>query len=211
VTKAYDAWAAQYDSDDNKTRDLDAACLINAGLELAGRRIVEFGAGTGKNTAFLARPAAHVLAMDISGAMLDRARARQLGSHIEYIEHDVTEPWPVRSGSADMVVGNLVLEHIAELAPVFQEAARVLKPGGQLYLAELHPFRQLLGSQARFAQADGTELRIEAWYHGVSDYCAAAREAGLQLLDLREPVDAGSSVGSQCPPRLLVMQFVKGA
>ena len=209
VKRAYDAWAGRYDSDENKTRDLDAACLIEAGLELAGRRVIEFGAGSGKNTAFLARHADSVLAMDISTGMLDRARARNLGANTQFIEHDVTTPWPVASGSADLVIGNLVLEHVETLAPVIAEAARALRPGGRLYLAELHPFRQLQGSQARFERADGTTTRIEAWYHGVADYLSAARMAGLDLLDLREPADGGLMVGSQTMPRLLVMTFGK--
>ncbi|WP_323762774.1 class I SAM-dependent methyltransferase [Maricaulis sp.] len=211
VRHAYDAWAGQYDSDSNKTRDLDATCLVEAGLDLAGKRVVEFGAGTGKNTVWLGQQADHVLAMDISPGMLDRARDRNLGSHVTFIEHDVTRPWPVASGSVDLVVGNLVLEHVASLAPVFEEAARVLRPAGVLYLAELHPFRQLQGSQARFEQADGTLRHVDAWYHGVSDYCSAARAAGLHLRDLREPADAGITVGSGAAPRLLVMQFAKAA
>jgi len=209
VKQAYDLWAERYDSDDNKTRDLDARCLMEAKLELTDRNVVEFGAGTGKNTAFLARHADRVLAMDLSPGMLDQARSRQLGAHVQFLEHDVTKTWPIRKGSVDFVIGNLVLEHIEVLAPVINEAARVLRPGGLLYLAELHPFRQLQGSQARFALANGSELHIDAWYHGVADYCAAARDASLRLVDLREPADSGLTVGARAVPRLLVMQFMR--
>jgi len=209
VRQAYDLWAERYDSDHNKTRDLDARCLMEANLELTGKNVVEFGAGTGKNTAFLARHADQVLAMDLSPGMLDQARSRQLGARVQFLEHDVTSTWPLKSGSVDLVIGNLVLEHIEVLAPVVSEAARVLRPGGLLYLAELHPFRQLQGSQARFEQADGKEVRVDAWYHGVADYCAAARDASLRLVDLREPADSALTVGARAVPRLLVMQFVK--
>ena len=55
---------------------------------------------------------------------------------------DLTKTWPAASGSADLVVGNLVLEHIADLGFIFAEAARCLQPGDQLFFSELHPFRQ---------------------------------------------------------------------
>ncbi|RKR00162.1 class I SAM-dependent methyltransferase [Maricaulis maris] len=206
---AYRDWAAVYDSNDNKTRDLDAACLIAADLPLAGAIVVEFGAGTGKNTAHLARHAAGVIAMDLSPDMLARARERGLGAHVRFIEHDITREWPVEPGTADVVVGNLVLEHVRELGPVMAQAARTLRPGARLYLSELHPFRQLRGSQARFDRADGSEAMVEAYYHGVSDYLAAAQAAGLSLRKLEEPVEDGTAISAGTPPRLLVLQFVK--
>lgn len=208
---AYRDWAAVYDSNENRTRDLDATCLIAADLPLAGATVVEFGAGTGKNTAHLARQATRVTAMDLSPDMLARAHKRGLGDHVRFIEHDITSPWPVEPASADLVVGNLVLEHVRDLAPVLVEAAKALRPGGRLYLSELHPFRQLRGSQARFDRADGSAARVEAYYHGVSEYLAAAQAAGLALLSLDEPIEDGATIGAETPPRLLVLQFVKTA
>ncbi|WP_291844783.1 class I SAM-dependent methyltransferase [Maricaulis sp.] len=208
---AYRDWAAVYDSNENRTRDLDAICLMAAGLPLAGACVIELGAGTGKNTAHLARHAARIMAMDLSPEMLARARERGLGEHVRFIEHDIMQDWPVEAGAADIVVGNLVLEHVRELGPVLIRAARALRPGGQLYLSELHPFRQLRGSQARFDRADGSAARVEAYYHGVSDYLAAAAAAGLSLLKLDEPIEDGRTISAETPPRLLVLQFVKTA
>ncbi|WP_295694220.1 class I SAM-dependent methyltransferase [uncultured Maricaulis sp.] len=209
VRTAYRAWAAIYDDNENRTRDLDAACLASAGLPLKGAKIVEFGAGTGKNTAYLARHAASVVAIDISPEMLAKARARRLGDHVTFLEHDISRDWPLAAGSADILIGNLVLEHVRDLLPVMAQAARTLRPGGRLYLSELHPFRQLAGSQARFDQADGSTVRVEAYYHGVSDYLAAAEATGFSLLGLEEPIETGARVSAETPPRLLVLNLVK--
>jgi malonyl-CoA O-methyltransferase len=208
VRDAYAAWAAIYDANDNRTRDADAAVLRAAMLPLDGASVVEIGAGTGKNTAYLATRAAHVVALDMSAAMLARAARRALGSHVTLIEHDVTLPWPVPDASADIVVGNLVLEHVATLAPVFGQARRVLRPGGLLYLAELHPYRQWRGAGARFQTADGEDVRVEAYVHAVSDYVTAGLEAGLILVGLREVDDAAPADGdAAAPPRLLQLTF----
>lgn len=146
---AYEHWARTYDTAENRTRDLDALVLRGTELPLSGARVIEFGAGTGKNTEYLAENAASVLALDFSPAMLERARARGLGEHVTFAEQDITQPWPAGDASADLVVGNLVLEHVEDLSPVYAEIGRVLKPGGILFISELHPDRQARGSQAR--------------------------------------------------------------
>ena len=206
--EAYRDWAAIYDSDENRTRDLDALVLRAAPLALDGAHVIEIGAGTGKNTVWLAGRAARVTALDLSCEMLDRARARGLGDHVAFHEQDIARPWPVADGAADFVIGNLVLEHVPELAPVLDEAARVLRPGGTLYLSELHPYRQLRGSQARFDQG-GTERRVEAYVRSVSDFVGAALAAGFTLAGMTEAIEEGRTPSAQTPPRLLVLRFTR--
>jgi ubiquinone/menaquinone biosynthesis C-methylase UbiE len=186
IQHAYDRWSEVYDSDANATRDLDASVLRLQPLALEGMDVLELGAGTGKNTVWLGERARQVLALDFSQGMLERARAR-LGdaANVRFARQDLRTPWAVPEGSFDRVVGNLVLEHIAELAPLFAQAARALRPGGMLYLCELHPFRQRTGSQAQFGAAGGRE-RITAFLHDVSDYVAAGLGAGLSLRALEE-------------------------
>jgi malonyl-CoA O-methyltransferase len=205
---AYRDWAAIYDSNENRTRDLDALVLRGAELPLDGAAVIEFGAGTGKNTAYLAERAASVLALDLSGEMLDKARARGLAAFVTFREHDVTTPWPAESASADIVIGNLVLEHIRDLAPVFAEIARVLKPGGTLFISELHPERQARGSQARF-ERDGEPAMVEAYVHTLSDYVTGAENAGLALTGINEAIEAGAQVSETTPPRILALTFSK--
>ncbi len=80
--------------------------------------------------------------------MLARARERVPNSHARFIEHDITRLWPATDERADIVFGNLVLEHVADRRPVLAEAHRVLRPGGLLFLCELLLYRQPRGAQA---------------------------------------------------------------
>lgn len=206
VAGAYDRWAASYDADVNPTRDLDALVLRSSGLELGGADVLELGCGTGKNTAWLARAARQVVALDFSPAMLERARSRPPTGRVHFVRHDVRQPWPVRSSSTDAVIGNLVLEHVAELGPIFTEAARVLRPGGRLFLCEFHPFRQWGGRQARFTDpATGEMVHVQAHVHTVSDYVNGGLAAGLRLLHLGETLEAGAAPDAL--PRLLSLLF----
>ena len=202
VADAYDRWSRQYDDDRNATRDLDASVLRQAPLHLAGARVLEVGCGTGKNSAWLVTQARELIALDFSPGMLDVARRRVRSSSARFVEHDITRPWPAETGSVDVVVGNLVLEHVRELAPVFREAARVLRGGGQLFVCELHPYRQLRGGQAHFVDVRTDEtVQVAAYRHTVSEYITDALAAGFVLRALGEWLEPDAEPAA--PPRLL--------
>jgi ubiquinone/menaquinone biosynthesis C-methylase UbiE len=202
---AYTAWAATYDTDRNRTRDLDQVVTQTV---LAGRHeriILEIGCGTGKNTPLLARIGDRVHALDFSEGMLARAKAKGFDAHVTFAVADLTHPWPCADQSVDLIACNLVLEHIADLSFVFAEAARALTPSGALFICELHPFKQYLGSKATFQRG---QERIEppAFVHHLSDFLDAAARAGLTLTRLQEWWDSDDQ---RTPPRLVSFLFTK--
>lgn len=206
VAAAYDRWALQYDDNHNPTRDLDASVVRAAPLLLRGRDVLEFGCGTGKNTAWLAAQAQHVVALDFSLGMLEVAKRRVQASNVHFLQHDVRERWPLEDEAVDVVVGNLVLEHVEDLVPIYEEAARVLRMGGQLFLCELHPYKQLLGSRARFTDRDTSEtVHVTAFVHTTAEYVNAGLGAGFTLVQLGEWSHTGATVGDA--PRLLSVLF----
>lgn len=206
IAGAYDRWAAQYDRDSNATRDLDGDVLRQAALRLRGRDVLEIGCGTGKNTEWLAGEAASVIAMDFSEGMLARARAHVRATGLRFVVHDIRDPWPVAAKSVDVVTCNLVLEHVRTLPPIFDEAVRVLRAGGQLFISELHPFRQQLGGQARFThESSGEVTLVPAFRHSVGEFVNAGLETGLQLRALGEITDERAPIDA--PPRLLTLLF----
>jgi malonyl-CoA O-methyltransferase len=206
VALAYDRWSRRYDDDHNATRDLDARVVRQSPLHLAGARVLELGCGTGKNSEWLAAQARELVALDFSPGMLDVARRRVRAAHVRFVEHDITRAWPADSASVDVVVGNLVLEHVRDLQPIYAEAARVLRPGGELFLCELHPYRQLRGGQAHFEDADTNEtVPVTAFQHAVGEYVNGGLAAGLVLRALGEHLEESAS--PDAAPRLLSVLF----
>ncbi len=190
VKNAYNRWAASYDEDKNATRDLDSTIVRRAPLNLRGQEVLELGCGTGKNTTFFAELAEHVVAIDFSEGMIARAHQHVAASNV----------------NVDVVVGNLILEHVHDLAPVYFEAARVLRPGGQFFICELHPYRQLLGVQAHFVDSNtGETVKVTAHVHTASEYVNGGIEAGFQLRAFGEWTEEDAA--ADAPPRLISLLF----
>jgi ubiquinone/menaquinone biosynthesis C-methylase UbiE len=209
IACAYDRWSQVYDVDSNATRDLDALVLRARASEFSERDVLELGCGTGKNTEWLALYARQVLALDFSEGMLDRARVRLSDvTRVSFLLHDVRQPWPVEEASRDRIVSNLVLEHVEDLHPIFEQATRALRPGGAFLLSELHPFRQLQGAGAGFVRPEDARVeQVRVFLHDVSEYVSAGFAAGLALRTLEEWRDAGAPRTSA--PRILWMTWQK--
>ncbi len=111
----------------------------------AGARLLEVGCGTGALTAMLAEalPVAAVWGLDGDPRVLGRARARlrplagRAGGAVELAEGNAAE-LPYGDASFDRVVASLLLHHLddATKARALAEAARVLRPGGRLHVAD---------------------------------------------------------------------------
>ena len=208
IAAAYNDWAETYDAVQNQTRDLAAKVLRQVDLKLDGRKVVEVGCGTGRNTTWLAERAAEIVGLDFSEEMLSRARSRVKDPRVRFVQHDVRMTWPLTDASADVVIAMLILEHVENLAPVFTEAARVLNTGGQLFLCELHPMRQLSGGQAQFSNSKtGERQLVNAFLHDVSEYVNTGLAAGFELKHIGEWRDEDATSSSQ--PRILSLLFVK--
>jgi ubiquinone/menaquinone biosynthesis C-methylase UbiE len=208
VAAAYDLWAATYDLDRNITRDLDARVVRQAQLAIADRDVLELGCGTGKNTIWLAKDAKSVTALDFSFAMIARAREHVRSAHVRFVEHDVRIAWPVSDSSVDVVVSNLVLEHVENLVPIYAEVARVLKRPGQFFLCELHPERQHHGGRAEFVHpATGIAVSVPAYVHTVAEIVNSGLAVGLTVRHIGEHTEPGVPVDAS--PRLLSVLFEK--
>lgn len=204
VLSAYNSWAADYDRDENPTRDADLASLQEKAHYFEGKRVIEAGCGTGKNSRWLAAVCRSLYAFDLSRKMLEKAGEKIKASNAFFLLADITRPWPFAANTADVVTINLVLEHIQELWPVFDSAATVLRPEGLLFINELHPKKQAAGTKARFHKGHET-IRIDSFHHSAQDYHQSAQRAGFSVVsfeDVWDPVPGQN-------PRLLSMILKK--
>jgi ubiquinone/menaquinone biosynthesis C-methylase UbiE len=92
-----------------------------------GQRLLDVGCGTGEQLAAMARRGYEVAGMDGSAEMLEHARAANPGVPLELGD---VEQLPYEPGTFDVALCIEVLRYLPHQAPVLQEMARVLKPGG---------------------------------------------------------------------------------
>lgn len=188
IEKAYNIWASQYDTNSNKTRDLDRKATIETLSKFDFSLVIELGCGTGKNTAFLLTKADKVIGLDFSQEMLNKAKTKIKDERAEFQKTDLTTEWKIENEYAHLITCNLVLEHIQNLDFVFHQAFKKLKNGGIFFISELHPFKQYSGTKARFETENGIQ-ELETYVHHVSEYLEVANTNGFELLELKEWFD----------------------
>lgn len=203
--QAYDLWSNQYDSNINKTRDLEKIALRATLADLQFKKVLEIGCGTGKNTEWLVTRSQKVTAVDLSDEMLYKARKKISSPTVQFQQADITKEWAFGKEVYDLVSFSLVLEHIEDLDPVLAEASASLKSGGYVYIGELHPFKQYSGSKARFDTEEGRHI-VECFNHHISDFIKAGKTHGLMLLDVNEYFDNDDRTAI---PRILTLLFRK--
>jgi ubiquinone/menaquinone biosynthesis C-methylase UbiE len=205
IKKSYNLWSEQYDVNKNKTRDLEAIVTRKTLVHFDFDNVLELGCGTGKNTQWLLIKAKNIIGLDFSEGMLAKAKAKIKTDKVTFIETDLTNDWNLENNYFDLITCSLTLEHIENLNVVFKQAHYKLKKGGLFFVSELHPFKQYLGSKARFETENGI-YELEVFTHHISDYLESASSFGFELVVLNEWFDDETTIEV---PRLVSFVFRK--
>lgn len=185
IDEGYDLWAERYDGPNPAIAAEEPVFdeLLPAGV---GGTAVDAACGTGRHALRLRERGYRVVGVDANESMLRIARAKVPDA--TFHRGDLTS-LPIDDAAADLVTCALALTHVRDLAPVLIEFARVLRPGGQVVVSDMHPQMTMLSGMAVFPTAETSELHfLPNFIHQVSDYLSAFRAAGLVVADCREPL-----------------------
>ncbi|MBT2469003.1 class I SAM-dependent methyltransferase [Streptomyces sp. ISL-66] len=199
----YDSFAEAY-SVENENNLVNAcyerpAMLALAG-DVAGRRILDAGCGSGSLSAALRERGAVVTGIDASAGMLALAR-RRLGDVVALHVVDLSDPLPFAEGAFDDVVASLVLHYLEDWGPTLAELRRVLRPGGRLIASVDHPFVAYAFQDPRpdyFATTsytfdwtfNGQSVPMRFWRRPLHAMIDAFATAGFRLSVISEPQPA---------------------
>ena len=134
VTRAYDRWAPIYDLVFGQVFKRGRSDAIVA-AERIGGRIIEVGVGTGISLPQYAR-SNRIVAVDLSDAMLDKARARVREQRLSHVEVAVGDAEQLRfeTDSFDVVVAQYVVTACPHPERALDEFVRVCRPGGEIII-----------------------------------------------------------------------------
>lgn len=127
------AWG--WGSPAGKRRAARRADLIADSAGIGPRsRVLEVGCGTGLFTAFFAGRGSRIVALDLSGELLQKARARGLPPLQVQLMETALEEFPAGE-PFDAVIGSSVLHHL-DIIPSLKKIFDLLRPGGMMAFAE---------------------------------------------------------------------------
>jgi malonyl-CoA O-methyltransferase len=208
VAQSFSRAAKTYDSVAQLQRDIGSLLLeqLPPGFSLATLpeelRVLDLGSGTGFFTKRLAQcyPQAQIIGLDIAEGMLHYAASHFPSTRfplthspsihspsvqspsIQWLCSDA-EVLPLADNSVDIIFSSLAIQWCSNLAQLFSELTRVLKPGGKLYIATLGPdtLREL---RVAWQQVD-SYVHVNQ-FQSVQNLTAAAAQADLSVCELQQ-------------------------
>jgi len=166
-----------------------------------GETVLDLGAGAGIDAFLAARevgPEGRVIGVDMTAAMISRARANAANGGFQNVEFRLgeIEHLPVADAAVDLVISNCVINLSPDKPSVFREAWRALRPGGRMVVSDLVLDRPL---------PDAIRQSVEAYVGCVAgaalkeDYLQFIRDAGFGSVEVLE--EKSYAVGGQFFPK----------
>jgi SAM-dependent methyltransferase len=151
-----------------------------------GETVLDLGSGAGIDCFLAARevgPHGHVIGVDMTPAMIERARANAGKGDYPNVEFRLgeIEHLPVADATVDLIISNCVVNLSPDKPQVFREALRALRPGGRLLVSDLVLTRPLAPEQEKDVDlyvgcVAGASLR--------EDYLRMMKEAGFTDIEV---------------------------
>ena len=171
-----------------------------------GETVLDLGSGAGIDcflAANLVGEAGHVIGVDMTAAMLDRARENAKKNDIENVEFRLgeIEHLPVADGTVDAVISNCVVNLSPDKQQVFNEVYRALKPGGRMMISDIVQLKPL---------PDTVLKSIEAYVGCIAgaslkqDYVSMIQAAGFRDVEILSETTFGAALPSDGDAKIVL-------
>jgi 2-polyprenyl-6-hydroxyphenyl methylase/3-demethylubiquinone-9 3-methyltransferase len=163
---------------------------IDTAATLKNRRVLDIGCGAGLLTEAMAMHAAQVTGIDISAACINVARQHQQLKqlNIEYLHTTVEHYTKISTQKFDLITCMEMLEHVPDPVAIISSAAKLLQPGGHLFLSTINRSLQTWLSMIVAAEhllglvPKGTHRY--AGFIRPSELCQWLRNCGFEIEDI---------------------------
>ena len=179
---AYALWAKNYPPrPHNALMEAEHRAVLALLPDVHGRTVLDAGCGTGRYLQELKARGAFAIGVDLSAAMLERAR-----SVSDRVARADFRALPFDACSIDLVVCGLALGDVSDLEIALVEMARVMRPGGSVIYSVVHPNGEALGWSRTF-ESNGRTMAVDGFWHRADRHRHACAAAGVSIDRWCEP------------------------
>jgi len=165
---------------------------------VAGKRVLDLGCGRGGAAIAFAKQGAVVIAVDGSRDRLEQARARAAADEVkvEFREGDLADLAFLRADSVDVVYSADAVGEVDDMARVFRQVERVLRPHAPFVFTYEHPMGLCVGTdgvvvRSYFDPGPTIEVRgdtsVPLFTRPLSEVFTSLTRAGLRTDTILEP------------------------
>lgn len=216
IRKSWNKIARQYQKTNRISTDDVHYAVFAPGertLRLLGsvrrKTVIELGCGGGQNTVAVAKWGARATGLDISQEQIRFARrlAERQGVRARFLCRSMENLRAFPRSSADIVISAYAMSYVRNLARVFGQVHRILRPKGIFVFSDIHPVAHCVEARGREGRdwtvrryfrrgkaswlwprfPDGTTARFSSYHRTIEDYVELLNQAGFTLRRLLEP------------------------
>ena len=159
-----------------------------------GETVLDLGSGAGIDCFLAANKVGEsgkVIGVDMTYQMLDKARENAIKGNYENVEFRLgeIENLPVADNTVDVIISNCVINLSTDKKKVYQEAYRVLKPGGRIVVSDIVLYEELPES---IKQNDSAYSGCVSGAMLKDDYLALIKDVGFNLDEVTEETSCGT-------------------
>jgi ubiquinone/menaquinone biosynthesis C-methylase UbiE len=179
------------------TDRLERQLILGLVGDVSGCRVLDVGCGDGEFAVELEKRGAIVVGIDASAEMIEAAKSRSKSQNADIdFQVAMAEHLPFPAGDFDVVTAITILCFVDDAAPLFQEIARVLRPGGRLVIGEL-------GKRSTWAAGRRIRARLGSrlWRRGRSGRQMSSEASPSRLVWSSRPCAGRSIILGGASPR----------
>jgi SAM-dependent methyltransferase len=168
-----------------------------------GKRVLDLGCGTGQAAIALARHGAIVIALDASAGQLTRAReiAEREEVKVEWRKGDLADLAFLRAESIDIAFSAFAVAEVDDIARLFRQVQRVLKPSSPFVFSYEHPMAMCVAPDGRVERSyfdagpvvverHGEPIQLHT--RGIGEVFTELGRAGFRVDTIAEPQPMGA-------------------
>ena len=178
--EGYDKYASVYDKKNDFLNQFEGEIILKMIRGIDGKKVLDVGCGTGRLIKKLLERNSIVTGIDVSEEMLKIARKKFKST--EFVEGDA-EKLPFKDESFDIVTASFLIVHLKNLRKFFDEAYRILKPGGTFIVTNINQRKA-----PKLKTANNEDVIITSFYH-IPDHVISALEETFFTIEEEEFVN----------------------